>query len=141
MDMTRKKAYTTTYQAFTLKNLKQHWRFSNLPFPAGIATISQRELIDCDEMALVISDANENYGHAVKNLCVCKIGNYCRGELKVTIIMAIEAGNPDLNDDVLGSITYPRIWYHLCTDAVISTVAYINFLDNEVMDKLFEDEP
>ena len=66
-------------------------------------------MIDCDEMALVISDANENYGHAVKNLRVCKIGNYDRGEFKVTIIMAIEAGNPDLDDDVLGSIVHPRI--------------------------------
>ena len=58
-------------------------------------------------MALVISDANENYGHAVKNLCVCKIGNYGRGKFKVTIIMDIEAGNTDVNDDVLGSTTHP----------------------------------
>lgn len=98
---------TTAYQAFTPKNLKRHWRFWNLPFPAGIANVPQRELIDCDEMTLVISDANKNYGHAVNNIHVCKIGNYGRGEFKVTIIMAIEAGNPDLNDDVLGSIAHP----------------------------------
>ena len=84
---------------------------------------------------------NTTYSHAVKNLCVRKIDNYSRGKSKVTILMAIEAGNLDLNDDVLGSTAHLRIWYHLCTDAGTSTVAYIDFLENDVMDKFFEDEP
>ena len=63
-------------------------------------------------MALVISDANENYGHAVKDCRVQKIGNYGRGKFKITLIMAIEAGDPDLGKDELGSTELPRIWYH-----------------------------
>ena len=51
-----------------------------------------------------------------------------KGRVKVTTIMAIEAGNLDLNEDVLGSTAHPRIWYHLCTNAETSTVAYIDFL-------------
>ena len=49
--------------------------------------------------------------------------------------MDIEAGNPDLNDDLLGSTAHPQIWYHLCTDAGTSTIIYIDFLENDVTDK------
>mmetsp|Transcript_21310 Transcript_21310/g.46250 ORF Transcript_21310/g.46250 Transcript_21310/m.46250 type:complete len:251 (+) Transcript_21310:345-1097(+) len=95
MNMTRKKASTTAYQAFTPKNLHLHFRFWTYSFPAGIIGVRRKDLLDVDEMALQLEDANVNYGHAVRNCRVRKIGNYGRGKKKITIIMAIEAGDPD----------------------------------------------
>ena len=140
MNMTRKRASTTAYQAFTPINFKRHYNFWHKPFPAGISNIRRKDLLDADEMALVISDANENYGHAVKDCRVRKIGNYGRGKFKITLIMAIEAGDPDLGKDELGSTELPRIWYHLCTNAGTTTIAYVDFLKYDVMDKFAENE-
>ena len=80
-------------------------------------------------------------GHALENCHVCKIGTYNRRKFKITIIMTTKARNQDLNNNVLGSIFHPQIWYHLCTEAVTPTVTYIKFLENDVMDTFFEDEP
>lgn len=85
-------------------------------------------------MALEIKDANMNYGHAVRGMRVRKIGNYGRGRAKITIIMAVEAGDPDLGAEVEGSIERPRIWYRLSTDAGTSIENYVDFLNENLMD-------
>ena len=54
--------------------------------------------------------------------------------------MAIEAGDPDLGKDELGSTELPRIWYHLCTNAGTTTIAYGDFLKYDAMDKFAENE-
>ena len=91
-------------------------------------------------MGIVISEACANYGHTVKNCRVRKLGNYGRGQFKITLIMAIEAGDPELEADKLGSVDLPRIFYHLCTDAGTSTKSYLDFLKYDVMDKFDENE-
>ena len=58
-------------------------------------------MIDVDECALELKGANENYGHAVKNARVRKIGHYGRGKCKITLIMAAEAGDPEIPNDEL----------------------------------------
>lgn len=110
LGMTRKRASTTAYQAFTPKNLRLHDMFWTHPFPAGIADVLRKDLIDVDEMAIELKDSNQNYGHAVKDCRVRKNGHYGRGEFKITLQMGIEAGDPD--PDIagqLGSIDLPRI--------------------------------
>ena len=140
MNMTRKRASTTAYQAFTRKNLHLHFRFWNYTFPGGIVGVRRRDLLDIDEMALQLKDANANYGHAVRNCRCRKVGHYGRGKFKITIIMAVEAGDPDLDPQELGSVARPRIWYHVSIDAGTSTEAYLKFLEYDVLDKFDENE-
>ena len=140
MNMTSKRASTTAFQAFTPTNLKRHYNFWHKPFPAGIADVLQKDLLDADEMGIDISDACASYGHAVKKIPLQKLGNYGRGQFKLTLIIAIEAGDPKLEPDKLGSVDSPQIFYHLCTDADTSTKTYLDFLKYDVMDKFAENE-
>lgn len=79
LNMTRKKGSTTAYQAFTPKNMWLHYCFWNCKAPGGIMGIPRHLLTDGDEMAIMIDDANQSYGHAVKGARVCKVGHYGRG--------------------------------------------------------------
>ena len=139
--MTRKKTSTTAYKAFTPKNQYLHECFWRFDFPAGVRNVRREELCDADEMALVLGDADQNYGHAVKGLRARKQGNYGRSSRKVVIIMIIEPGNPSLGADELGSIERPRIWYRVSTDKGTTTEAYKSFLENYFLNKLRPDEP
>lgn len=141
LNMTRKKASTTAYQAFTKRNLYLYDCFRNFTFPAGVKDVFRRRLCDADEMALTIGDAGLAYGHAVKGLRVRKSGNYGRGRQKITIIMIIEPGDPALPSSVEGSIERPRIWYRVSTDKGTSTEAYKSFLDHHFLNQLRDDEP
>jgi len=141
MNMTRKKASTTAYQAFTPENLELHHRFWQHPAPSGIKGTPRRRLVDIDECAIELKDANQNYGHAVKGARVRKVGNYGRGKKKITLIMAIEAGDPDLDPEEEGSTTNPRIWHRLSTDAGTSTENYVDFLKHDLFAFFKQDEP
>ncbi|KAL7546345.1 hypothetical protein ACHAWF_009691 [Thalassiosira exigua] len=140
MGMTRKKASTTAYQAFTPENIVKHHRFWTYPAPAGIRGVPRRRLIDIDECAVELQDASLNYGHAVRGLRVRKIGNYGRGQVKFTLILAIEAGDPDLLPHEEGSIENPRLWYRLSTDCATGIDNYVNFLNHYLMDDFWANE-
>ena len=58
-----------------------------------------------------------------------------RGKAKLTLILAVEAGDPALESCQLGSIAKPRLWYHLSPDKGTSTVGYVDFLKNSLMKK------
>ena len=134
MKMTRKKASTTAYQAFTPNNLRKRAMYWYCPLPAGIADVETRDMIDADEFAIEVRDANANFGHAVKGIRVRKIGNYGRGKAKYTIIMAIEAGNWALKANEEGSIENPRIWYSLNTDPGTTTKIYLDYINHCLID-------
>ena len=89
MDMTRKRASTTAYQAFTPQNLRLHHRFWTYPSPAGINGTPRKVLLDADECAIELKDANLNYGHAVKGMRVRKVGNYGRGKCKILMSLRL----------------------------------------------------
>jgi len=135
LNFTRKKGSTTAYEAFSPVNLKRHFQFWNYSFPAGVVGVRRRDLIAIDECSFCVGDATQTYGHAVKGLRVRKVGNYGRGKAKFTLILAVEAGDPDLDNSQLGSIAKPRIWYHLSPDKGTTTVGYVDFLKHNLMDK------
>ncbi len=144
LGMTLKKASTTAtaYQAFTPENLELHYRFWNYSFPAGVHGLPRRDLIDIDECAIELKNANLNYGHAVRGLRVRKVGNYGRGRFKLALILAIEPGDPTKDAHEEGSVENPRIWHRLSTDRGTSTSTenYIDFLNEDLMDYFDSDE-
>ena len=60
--------------------------------------IPRRQLIDADEFGLHLNAANRRYGSAPIGLKICKPGNYDRGTFKLTFILAVETGDPDIPD-------------------------------------------
>ena len=105
---TRKVGSTVAKQAFTQVNLEKFHMFWNYPYPAGVVGIQRRFLIDVDECCFVLEGSNQHYEHAVKGLRVQKPGNYGQGLIQITIILAIEPGDPNLLDHVEGSVARPR---------------------------------
>ncbi|KAL7531184.1 hypothetical protein ACHAWF_003662 [Thalassiosira exigua] len=98
MDTTRKEASATACQAFMPENIQQHRKFWSHPAPTGIRRVRHRDMIDIDKCAVELHNANQNYGHAARGRCVQKIENYGRSQIKFTVILAIEAGDPTMFD-------------------------------------------
>jgi hypothetical protein len=141
LDYSRKRGSTVAKQAFTAVNLRKHYMFWNRPYPVGAVGIQRRFLTDVDECGFEIDDANANYGHAVKGLRVRKPGNYGRGKVKITVILAIEPGDPNLPAHVQGSVQRPRRWFRVSTDIGTTTEVYKDYLRHDLFDRMPANEP
>ena len=85
----------------------------------------RHSLIDIDEFGLHKNAANRKRGSSLKGLYIRKPGH------KLTIILAIEAGNPALdgqNPPSIGSTEYPHIWAEVSEEAGTTAEAYTAFL-------------
>lgn len=141
MDLTRKVGSTTAYDAFTPRNLYLHHRFHHYPFPAGIKGTTRESKIDVDECSFELKDANINFGHAVRGMRVRKVGNYGRTAPKLSLILGVEPGDPNLPAEEEGSIEKPRLYYRLSTDAGTTVENYVDFLNIDLMDQFRPNEP
>ncbi len=77
----------------------------------------RRSLIDIDEFGLHLNAA----GSSLRGLKICKPGNYDRGMFKLTIILAVEAGDPAVANGLVGSLTMPRVWARISDEAGMTT--------------------
>jgi transposase len=127
---TQKVTSTVAYQAFTQVNLDRRRLFWTRPWPVGIHGIPRRQLIDADEFGLHLNAANRKYGSAPVGLKIRKPGNYDRGTFKLTIILAVETGDPDIPAGVIGSVSNPRIWARVTTEPGTSAEAYRIFVEH-----------
>ena len=93
-------------------------------------------LLDYDKMCLQLGDVSISFAHGVRGLRVRKLGHYGRGKRKVNIMMAIEPGNPDLDDEEDGSIKNPRIFYRVSYDKGTSTELYLKLLTHNFLENL-----
>lgn len=141
LEYSRKRLSTVASQAFTEENLQKHYVFWNEPYPAGVLGEPRRFFIDVDECGLVLDDANPHYGHAVRGLRVRRPGNYGRGLVKITVILAVEPGDPALPAHVNGSVEWPRMWARVSTDVGTTADTYKAFLEQDVMDTFPPHEP
>ena len=78
--------------------------------------IPRRQLIDADEFGLLLNAANRRYGSAPIGLKICKPGNYDCGTFKLTFILAVETGDPDIPDGDISSVSNPRVWAWITTE-------------------------
>jgi len=64
------------------------------PWPVRIHGVPWRTLVKIDEFGLHLNAANKKYGSSPRGLEIRKPGNYDRGDFKLTILLAVETGNP-----------------------------------------------
>ena len=132
----RKLGYTTkitstvAYQAFTTRNLIRRQQFWNEPWPVGIHGTPRQRVIDADEFGLHLNAANKKYGSSPKGLAIRKPGNYDRGDFKLTILLAVETGDPAIPAGQIGSVSNPRVWGRVNTVAGTSAQAYCAFVSH-----------
>jgi transposase len=107
--MSIKVASTEAYQAFTPINMRKCLYFWTLPPPLGVVGLLRPMYVDFDECGIALETTNTKYGHAHTSIRIRKPGHYTKSR-KVTVIMAIEPGDPTLPANVAGSIVNPRRW-------------------------------
>jgi hypothetical protein len=129
---TSKVTSTVAYQAITQRNLLRQRLFWNEPWPIGIHGTPRRSLINVDEFGLHLNAANKKYGSSPRGLKIHKPGNYDRGTFKLTIILAVEAGDPAVANGLVGSLTMPRVWARISDEAGMTTEAYVDFICHEM---------
>ncbi len=87
-------------------------------------------LIDADEFRLHLNSANRKYGSSPHGLKIRKPGNYDRGTFKLTIILAMETGDPAIPAGVIGLVSNPRVWARVTTEPGTSVMAYCAFVEH-----------
>ncbi len=83
-------------------------QFWNEPWSVGIHGTPWQRVIDADEFELHLNVANKKYGSLPKGLAIRKPGNYDRGDFKLTILLAVETGDPAIPAGQIGSVSNPR---------------------------------
>jgi hypothetical protein len=80
------------------------------PWLVGTHGIPRRLLINADEFELHLNSANRKYCSSFQGLKICKPGNYDREAFKLTIILAMETGDPSIPVGDIGLVSNPRVW-------------------------------
>jgi hypothetical protein len=88
----------------------------------------RQHLIDADEFGLHLNAANSKYGLSLRGTRIRKPGNYDRGSFKLTIILAVEAGDPDIAPGLPGLLTKPRVWARIWQEPDTTSAAYCSFV-------------
>lgn len=134
MGYSRKRGSTEAYQAFLPRNVLRHRLFWTAPPPLGIAGVQREQLFDCDEAGFELSNVNRTHGHAPQGIRVRKPGNYSKG-MKCTLVLMIEPGNPNIPNNLPGSIALPRRYYKIFDKAGITAHEYAAFM-TEALDAI-----
>ena len=128
LEITKKRASTEAYQAQRADVQFRVWSFFNCPSPLGIFQVPRRRLIDVDEFAVTMEKCNRTGGWALRVFRVRKDGHYHFGA-KITVIFAIEPGDPRLPPHVLGSVQRPRRWIRCVHGCGTTTNIFRDFCD------------
>jgi hypothetical protein len=84
---------------------------SGIAPPLGILQVPRRRLIDVDEYGATFERCNRMGGWAVKVLRIQKDGHYHQG-IKITVIFAIEPGDPALLASSTLDLMFTCRWHH-----------------------------
>ena len=110
------------------RNIQRERQFFELPPPLGINNVRRRQLIDFDECGIAMEKCNRKCGAAYTAIRVRKPGHYTKG-LKMTVKLAVEPGDPDLPDNVDGSLANPRRWFIISDDAGTTEEDFAEFVN------------
>ena len=127
LGLTKKVGSTEAKQASLPVNLFKREQFWNMAPPFGVHGCERRRLIDVDECGIELQRTNRKYGHCKSGIRVVKPGHYSR-DTKLTVILAVEAGDPGLQPEVQGSTTNPRRWLRIMIKGGTTTMDFNEFL-------------
>ena len=127
LGMTRKVGSTEARQASLPINIFKREHFWNMGLPFGVNGCERRRLIDVDEIGIELQRSNRKYGHSFSGVRVVKPGHYSR-DVKLTVILAVEAGDPALPPETRGSIGNPRRWLRINVKPGTNTLDFNDFL-------------
>jgi hypothetical protein len=127
MNLTKKRTSTEAHQANRPINLLKRDIFWNSIPPFGLMGAERRGLIDVDEYGIEIQRCNCKYGHSAKEVRIVKPGHYSK-DTKLTVILAVEPGDPTLPPVVLESTERPRRWLKVMEKAGTTILDFNDFI-------------
>ena len=128
LQITKKKTSIEAYQAFRDDVQERVWFWFNTGPPTGIMGVPQRKLIDVDEFGVTLERCNRKGGWAPAFSRVRKDGHYLHG-MKITVLFAIEPGDPNLPPATRGSIQNPRRWIQCMRGPGTTAIIFRYFID------------
>ena len=133
LEITKKRASTEAYQAQREDVQFRVWSFFNCPSPLGIFQVPRRKLIDVDEFGITMEKCNRTGGWALSVFRVRKDGHYHFGA-KITVLFAIEPGDPRLPPHVRGSVQRPQRWIRCIQGCGTTINIFRDFCDHICME-------
>ena len=127
LGLTMKVGSTEARQASLPVNLFKREQFWTMPPPFGVHGCERRRLIDVDECGIELMRSNRKYGHCSSGIRVVKPGHYSK-DTKLTLLLAVEPGDPDLEPQVQGSTANPRRWLRVLIKPGTTTIDFNNYL-------------
>eukprot|EP00536_Pseudo-nitzschia_multiseries_P013304 jgi/Psemu1/34767/gm1.34767_g len=109
LQITNKKPSIEAFKAYSPANMRRELLFWNIQLPIGVVGIPRKYFTDVDEFAMEAKWLNRPNSWAICFRQVRTVGNYEKGQ-KLTVMIAVEPGDPELPVDVTGSITWPWQW-------------------------------
>jgi len=128
LDVTKKKASIEAYQAMRDDVQERVWAWFNTGPPTGIMGVPRRKLIDVDKFGVTMERCNCKRGWAPKFSRVRKDGHNNHG-MKITVLFAIEPGDPNLPPATRGSLQHPRRWIWCVRGPGTTAIIYHDFID------------
>ncbi len=86
-----------------------------------------------------MKDTNRSFGYSKSGIAIVKKGHYTRST-KLTIIVTIEPGSPNVAANIPGSITKPRIWFSIHQRGGTTVEMYREHIQH-VVNSFDENEP
>ena len=128
LGLIKKVCSTEARQASLPINVLKRRLFWDQTPPFGVRGADRRRLIDIDECGIELQSSNRKYGHMPSGIRVVKPGHYSK-DTKLTLLLAIEPGDPQLQPEVRGSIQNPRRWLRILERAGTSTIDFNDFVN------------
>ena len=129
LEVTKKKVSTEAYQAERADVKWRVYTFWNHPPPMGVRGVPQYKLIDVDEFSITLEKCNRTEGWEIKCRRVRTDGHYKSG-LKLTVLLAIEPGDPRVPAGLRGGVDNPRRWVRCVQAAGTSINIFRDFVDH-----------
>ena len=128
MRLTRKRASLEAFDAYLPINKMKCELFFSDPPPVGIRGVPIFRFIDVDEAKFCLQGCESHFGCSLTCVRVRDTGHYKRGAKGMTLILAVEAGNPTLLPHIYGSIQNPRKWWFITINNV-NQIVFADFVD------------
>ena len=136
LGLTKKVGSTEARQASYPVNILKRRIFWEQGPPFGVSGAERRRLIDVDECGIELQSTNRKYGHSAAGIRVVKPGHYSK-TTKLTVLLAVEAGDPQLQPNARGSVENPRRWLRILQKAGTTTFEFndfVRFVCNDLQD-------
>ena len=133
LELSKKIASTEAYDAFTPRNRLRVKLFWTRAPPLGVVGVETRRLINFDEFGMSLNKCNPNYGHSHTTIRIRKPGHYTK-TTNITVLVAVESGDPNLPPGVDGSTGNPRRWITVLDRGGTTSIVFAAFCDKVLSD-------